>query len=111
MTSTLWGGSWGCGRGGGDVAQRWLAVCGLGGGWVMSQGTGAAFTLSALKHKLREKPQLLNSVLHTRNHLTWTEGPDLLAGAGRAFVDGHEKSRRADLFELSLLTGVEEDHG
>lgn len=38
-------------------------------------------------------------------------GADLLAGAGGAFVDGEENPGGADLFELSLLTGVEEDHG
>lgn len=38
-------------------------------------------------------------------------GPHLLAGGGRAFVDGQEKSGGADLFELGLLTRVEEDHG
>lgn len=35
----------------------------------------------------------------------------LLAGAGGAFIDGQEEPGGADLFELSLFTRVEEDHG
>lgn len=35
----------------------------------------------------------------------------LLAGAGGAFVDGQEKPGGADLFELGLFRGVEENHG
>lgn len=93
-----------------SLSAGWLSVdWGVGG--LCPKGLGLR-SRWALKNTNRVKgSQLLNSVLQKRKHLTWTEGPNLLAGAGRAFVDGHEKSRRADFFELSLLTGVEEDHG
>lgn len=38
-------------------------------------------------------------------------GKDVLAGARGAVIDGQEKPGRADLFELSLLTRIKEDHG
>lgn len=43
--------------------------------------------------------------------LTCFSSANLRAGARRAFIDSQEKPGGADLLKLSLLTGVEEDHG
>ena len=46
MSPALRGGRWSGRRGGRDVAQRWLAVCGLRRGGVVPQWARAALTLS-----------------------------------------------------------------
>lgn len=51
-----------------------------------------------------------NGALHQRNCLE-VLGAHSPAGAGRALGDAHEESGGADLLELGLLAGVQEDHG
>lgn len=48
---------WGSGSGGRDVTKSWLAVCGLGGRWVVSQGAGSALPLDTAKHPFPDKTQ------------------------------------------------------
>lgn len=121
MTPALRGRGCGGGRGPRDVAECWLAVCGLGRGRVVSQRARAALSLGASDTTGERKAHGINCgaqwrpsravVSEAKRQRPESSEHNSPAGAGGALVGGQEKPGRADLFELGLFTGVEEDHG
>lgn len=69
MAPTLGGRCWGSGCGGGYVTKSWLAVCGLGGGRVVSQGAGSALPLDTAKDQFTEKAQEPNMRPVAKQHI------------------------------------------
>lgn len=105
MAAALRSGGGGCG--GGGIAQRWLAVGGLRRGRVVSRRAWAAFSLSAARSRVGQR-RLGVAPVPEQVCVVMTRLP---AGAGGGFVDREEQPGGADFLELSLFTGVEEDHG
>ena len=98
MPPALRGGGWGRGRGGRDVAQRRLAVCGLRSGGIVSQRARAALALGALemnRERERERERLFSTLVYHNQavasdtaHVPSFIMAHLLAGAGGTFIHG-----------------------
>lgn len=89
-----------------SLSAGWLSVdCGVGG--LCPSGLGLR-SLWALEEDRSSQTQHCS---RTENKVSTLSCRNKPAGARGAFVDGEEEPGGADLLELSLLAGVEEDHG
>lgn len=107
------GGRGGGGRGSGDVTQRWLAVRRLGSGGIVPRRAWAPLPLGAGTRRRGHDEKMVEptEAVYDIEAIPCLIMACLLAGARRALIHDKEEPGRADLLELSLFTGVEEDHG